>query len=294
MEELESYKKAGRIAAEALQFGKNLIKPGASMLEVCEKIEEKIKELGGSLAFPVQISMNDIAAHYCPDEDDKTVFSDQLCSLDIGVHIDGFIGDNALTVDLSGQNTELVKASREALEAAIKVVRPGVTLGEIGKEIHTVITGYGFSPVRNLCGHALSEFNIHDKPSIPNFDTGDKTELTEDMVIAIEPFASKGAGVIYESGNPTVFSLTGKKPVRNPITRNVLKEIQKFNDLPFTKRWLTKKFGKARVSFAFRELKNLEILHEFPPLVDRNHGLVSQAEHSILVKDKPVVLTKLD
>ncbi len=69
----------------------------------------------------------------CPEEDDKTVFSDQIVCLDVGIHVDGFIGDNAVTVDLSGKHENLVKASREALDNAITIMKPGITLGEIGK-----------------------------------------------------------------------------------------------------------------------------------------------------------------
>lgn len=292
---LEKLEKAGKIAAEALKYAKSLVKPGASLLEVTEKTEEKIKELGGSLAFPVQISLNDVAAHFCPEQDDKTVFKDQLVSIDIGVHIDGYIGDNALTVDLSGKNEDLVKASREALDNAIKIIKPGITLGEIGRVIQETITRYGFAPVRNLSGHGLEEFDIHTKPTIPNYDNGDSTELEKDMLIAIEPFASKGAGIIYESSNATVFQLFGKKPVRSMITRQVLREIESYEGLPFCRRWLVKKFGLPKTSFALRELKNLEILREYPPLIDEAHGLVSQAEHTVLVtKDGCKVLTRSD
>ena len=291
---LESYRKAGKIAAQALEYAKSLVKPGVKLLEVCEKTEEKIKELGGEIAFPAQISLNDTAAHFCPDEDDENVFKDEVVCIDVGVHINGFIGDNAATVDLSGKNEELVKASREALNNALKIIKPGITLGEIGKTIHETITKYGFSPVRNLSGHGLDEYNIHTKPTIPNYDNGDATVLEEGMIIAIEPFASAGAGVVYESSNPTVFQLSGKKPVRNIITRQVIKEIAKYNNLPFCRRWLTKKFGTPKVNFALRELKQLGILREYPPLIDEAHRLVSQAEHSLIItKDGCEVLTKI-
>jgi len=294
-ETLNKLKKAGQVAAQALEYAKTLIKKDASLLEVTEKIEEKIKELGGGLAFPVQISLNDTAAHFCPDQDDKTILKDQLVSIDIGVHIDGFIGgDTALTVDLSGENEELVKASREALNNALKIIKPGIKLREIGKTIHETITKYGFSPVRNLSGHGLDQYNIHSPPSVPNYDNGDETELKEDQLIAIEPFASKGAGIVYESGNPSVFQLTEKKPVRNIFTRQILKELEKLNGLPFCRRWLTKKFSLPKVNFALRELKALDILREYPPLVDKNHGLVSQAEHTLIVtKQGCEILTKI-
>jgi len=293
-EEIEKLKQAGRIAAEALEYGKNLIKKGAFLVDVLDKIEEKVFDLGGKLAFPAQISCNHIAAHYCSDEEDKTVFSDQLVCLDVGVHVDGFIGDNAVTVDLSGKHEDLVKASREALENAVKTIKVGVTLSEIGKVIQETIQKYGFAPVRNLSGHGLGKYKQHDKPSIPNFDNGDNTKIEKGMVFAIEPFASTGAGIVQDSGTPTVFSLSNKKPVRNMITRQVLKEIESYNDLPFTTRWLTRKFG-AKAKFALREMEQLGMLHSYAPLADKDKGLVSQAEHSVLVDNEGnvIVLTNI-
>ena len=290
---IDNYRKAGKIAAEALAFGVSLIKSGVALSEVCDKVDAKIVELGGKPAFPTQVSMNDVAAHFCPD-DDSIKFNDEVVSLDVGAQVEGYIGDNAATVDLSGENEDLVKASREALNNAIKVIKPGVELREIGKAIQDTIASYGFSPVRNLSGHGVDEYEIHTKPNIPNYDNGDDRVLDEGDVVAIEPFASKGAGVIYESGNATIYELIEKKPVRNMITRSVLKEILTYNDLPFCKRWLIDKFGEARVNFALKELKVLEMIKEYPPLIDQGHGLVSQAEHTIIVTvDGCEILTKL-
>ncbi len=292
MEQLDNYKKAGKIAKEVLLFGRDLIKKDAKLLDACNKIEDKIFELGAKPAFPVQISCNEIAAHYCPEDKDDIVFSDQLACLDVGVHVDGCIGDNALTVDLSGNNRELVKASEEALKAAIETVKVGVSLGKIGKAIEETIASFGFKPVRNLSGHGLDSFNIHSPPTIPNFDTKDETKLEKGMVIAIEPFATDGAGLIQERGEPSVFALHGKKSVRVGFVRNILKQIESYNGLPFTTRWLTKNFSDAQVRYALNQLKQLEILREYPPLVEKNNGLVSQAEDSLLVDDVIEVLTQ--
>jgi methionyl aminopeptidase len=222
------------------------------------------------------------------------VFKEQVVCLDVGVHVYGCIGDNACTVDLSGKNAELVKASVEALNSAIKAVKENPTLGEIGKAIHDAITGFGFSPVRNLSGHGLGLYNIHTKPSVPNYDTGDSSRITN-MAFAIEPFATNGKGVIYESGNSNIFTLVNKKPVRNRMTRQVLKDIEEYNGLPFCTRWLCKKSSEGMVKFALREMMNLEMLKEHPPLIDQDKGLVSQAEHTVLVDgDKVEVLTLLN
>ncbi len=290
----QNYIKAGKISAEVLEYGKSLIKKGNYLLDVTEKVEEKIFELGGKPAFPVQISCDDTAAHFCVMDDNKTVFGDQVVSLDLGVHVNGAIGDNAYTIDLSGKYKDLVLAAQKSLEEALKIVNVGTELREIGKVINDTIQSYGYNPVRNLSGHGLGLYDIHTKPTLPNIDNGDKTTLAKNMTFAIEPFATTGSGVVGEKGHPTVFMLQNKRPVRSPITREVLKEIETYDGLPFAERWLTKKFG-AKANFALRELNQLGITHQFPPLVELSKGIVTQAEHSILIDDegKVFVLTNL-
>jgi methionyl aminopeptidase len=184
-EVVKKHQEAGKIAQTCLQYGKSLIVPGASVKEILEKVEQKIHEMGGEPAFPAQISLNATAAHACADFQDETVLSDQVVKIDVGVHRDGYIADNALTVDLSGKYSELLKANREALDAALALVRPGLPISEIGKKVHEIITSYGFSPVRNLSGHGLGHFNVHTKPSIPNFDNGNQNVLEESMVMRL-------------------------------------------------------------------------------------------------------------
>jgi len=292
-EAIAKIRQAGKITAQARDYGVPLIKKGASMVEVLDKIEEKIIEFGGKPAFPAQISCNHIAAHYCPEENDAFVFSDELVSLDVGVHVDGYIGDTAKTIDLSGKYSDLIKAAEDALDSALSIIKPGITLGEIGKTIQEVIQKNHFAPVRNLSGHGLGRYEIHAKPSIPNFDNGDNTEIYTGMLFAIEPFASTGAGIVQDSGIPTVFELIQKKPVRNQITRQVLKEIEAYEGLPFATRWLTGKFGQ-KAKLALKEMEQLGMLHVHPPLADRNKGFVSQAEHTVLIDNegKVIVTTK--
>lgn len=293
-ETLQNYLQAGKIASEALNYGKSLIKPGAKIREILDQIENKIIQLNGNIAFPAQISLNEVAAHSCSDLNDQTILEDQIVKLDVGVHLEGHIADTALTVDLSNKYSDLVKASREALNNALKLTAPGTTLAEIGKTIHETITSYGFSPVKNLSGHGLGHYDIHTSPSIPNFDNGNQTELEEGDVIAIEPFASTGTGIVQESSPATVFSLTQERPVRDPITRNILKEIRTYNNLPFAKRWLERKFTTPKTNFALRNLIKNDCLQQHPPLVDQNRGMVSQAEHSVIVQEKSIIFTWTD
>jgi len=292
---LDSYINAGKIAAQALNYGKTLIKVDAKVVDVCDKVEEKIRSLGGSIAFPAQISINNIAAHFCPVQDDPLVFKEgDLAKLDLGVHINGFVADTATSVNL-GDHDNLIKASREALNNALKIIDIGVTLAEIGKTIHETITSYGFSPIKNLSGHGLGKFIIHQKPTIPNFDTGDTTKITEDLVFAVEPFATNGHGSVFESSPATIFSLINKKPVRSPYARALLKDIDQFNELPFTTRWLSRNHGFGKTGFGLKELVRFDVIKEFPPLPEKDDGIVSQAEHSLLFhKDKKIIFTNPD
>ncbi len=293
IENIEDWTKAGKIASEVRQYGRTLIKEGASLLEVTETVEKKIMQLNGKIAFPVQISRNNIAAHYCPDIEDKTVFQrGDVIKIDVGVHINGCIGDTACTVYLGDDPKiiELVRASEEALESAIKNIRNGIFIGEIGALIQKAISSHGFAPIRNLSGHGLEKFAVHSSPNIPNFATGDRNKV-EEQVIAIEPFATNGAGIVVEGTTANVFSLVNKKPVRDNISRAVLKKIDEYEGLPFARRWLEQEFSKPKADFALRQLLRQEIIQQYPPLSDMGKGLVSQAEHTLIVSDKIIVTT---
>ena len=294
MENLQDWKKAGEIAAEAREYGKTLIKENASLLEITEKIEKKIFQLKGKPAFPVQISLNNIAAHYNAFVDDKTIIGNDVVKLDIGVHVNGAIGDTAVTICLNKEHAELCKASETALENVLKLIKPGLKLGEIGKEIEETIMASGFNPVRNLTGHSIELYNEHAGLTIPNFDNGDQTELVEDEIIAIEPFATNGVGFIDEKKGSEIYKVINNNQTRNPICRNILKFMnENYNGLPFSKRWLVNNFKSFEVNFALTNLIKEGIVMEYRHLVEKSNCVVSQNEHSVLVKDKPIILTAL-
>ncbi len=294
MEDLDKWRKAGKIAAEALEYGRQLIKNGAVIREVCDKIDQKIIDLGAKPAWPSQMGLDAVAAHSTPSDDDNSVFDNNLVCLDVGAHIDGCVGDNATSVDLSGKYKDILKASEEALNNAIKVVKIGATLGEIGRVIQETIEKHGLVPVRNLSGHGISPWVIHDAPSIPNFDTKDDRALQGDQIIAIEPFATNGAGMIYEAEQANLFSLVGKRPVRSAYAREILQFIEtNYNTLPFTKRWLVKQFGLGKTNLALNEMLRLGMLHPYPPLIEKNKGMVAVFEKTLYVGDKVEILTKI-
>lgn len=294
----QKYLRAGAIAAEALAYGASLILPGARARDVLDRVEMFILEHGGGIAFPAQISIDEVAAHSCPAEEDDRVFSPRdLVKLDVGVHVDGYVGDNALTVNLDTEDEEknrLVEASRAARDAAIALVRPGVTPDELGAAIEREITARGFQPIRNLSGHGLDRYVIHTSPSIPNYPNGDRRPLVPGTVIAIEPFATTGRGMIRSAQEPTLFSLVAVKPVRSPAGREALAIIRRFNGLPFTMRWLSRELGAAKTRSALLELKRAGMLREYPPLPEETRGLVSQSEQTVLVTETGCeILTKI-
>ncbi len=294
-QEIQDFIKAGEIAAKAREYGKSLIVEGAKVVDILDKIEEQIIKLGGGIAFPAQISINQIAAHYCSLENDTTTIkSSDVIKIDVGAHVNGFIGDTALTVNLDGKYKDLVDASKIALMNALEEIKPGIPIGEIGKVIQETISKNGFQPVRNLSGHGLGKFQIHTSPTMPNIELTVSAKLKEGMTIAIEPFATDGQGKIQEGGLTTIFSQVNEKPVRSPFTREVFQKIKSYNGLPFTTRWLTKEFGEGKTRFALKELLKVGNIYGHAPLVEVKKGIVSQHEHSLIVtKDGCIITTKL-
>ena len=153
---------AGKIASEIKKWIKPQIKKGMPLLEIAENIESKMDELGGKPAFPTNLSINEIAAHYTPSYDDETL-AHGLLKVDFGVHIDGWVSDTAFSMDLenSEENKKLIESSEKALEEAEKIIEKGISLNEIGKAIQEAINSYGFSPIINLSGHQIEQYSLH-------------------------------------------------------------------------------------------------------------------------------------
>ncbi len=291
---LDAYRRAGRIAAQALQYGARLITVGTKVSDVLDQVETFITEHGGGIAFPAQASINNTAAHACPPLKDETVFKEgDVVKLDIGVHINGYVGDNALTVYLGDDPDvqRLVEASKAARDAAIALVKAGVTPHQLGEAIQREIAQRGFTPVVNLSGHGLDQYTIHTSPSIPNYPNNDHEPLKAGQVIAIEPFASAGRGRVHNGDEATLFSLQRVAAVRSPIARQLLERIKGYNGLPFTTRWLEREFGTGKAKLGLLQLKQAGLLHEYPPLLDA--GLVSQWEHTMLVEEEGCTILTL-
>lgn len=289
----EKILKAGKIASEVKKYARTIVKKNVSLLEIAEKIEKKIFDLGGKPAFPINLSINNIAAHYTPSYDDKTL-AQGLIKVDLGVHIDGWIADTAFSIDLenSQENKKLIEASEKALEQAQKIIKEKIELNKIGHEIQKTIESYKFSPIINLCGHEMKQYDLHAGVSIPNIDDN-RSEMIKKSLYAIEPFATTGSGRVHDGKPSGIYYLISEKNVRSPNAREILEFIIKeYDKLPFCSRWLVKKYGTKSL-FALKQLEENGNLHHFPQLAEIEGAKVSQAENTILI-DKEIIITTKD
>src|SRR5262245_22707562 len=222
---LEMLREAGRIAAAARQLGARLIVGGARVRDVCDAVEDEIRRRGAQAAFPVQSSRNEIAAHYCPAPEDDTVYEEgDLAKLDVGVHLDGYVVDTALTVSVgdSPENRRAIEATRAALDGAVKAAGPGVEVRQLSQAIESTIRTYGLRPVKNLCGHGVGRWMVHCPPPIPSVANASRARLLPGAVVAIEPFATTGEGVVAERGAAEVFRLDPRTPVEDELDQEVM------------------------------------------------------------------------
>ncbi|WP_257298295.1 type II methionyl aminopeptidase [Haloarchaeobius sp. FL176] len=280
-EKYEKHREAGRILAQVRDEAAERLEVGMGYLEISEWAEDRIRELGGTPAFPVNVSVDEEAAHGAAGPGDERTVGEEMVKLDIGVHIDGWLADTAVTVDFSG-NPELVEAAEEALDAALDTVEAGVETGTIGAAIEEVIDGYGYNPVVNLTGHGLGHWEQHVSPNIPNRAVEQGTTLEVGDVVAIEPFATDGSGKVSEGQQEEIYSLEREASVRDRNARKALEQItDEFQTLPFATRWL----DISRPNMALRRLKSQNIVHGYPVLKEDDGKLVSQKEHTIIVTE---------
>jgi len=288
----EKILKAGKIASQIREEARGFIKKGMLLIEISDKIESRILELGGKPAFPTCLSVDSVAAHATPAHDDKRIAAG-LLKIDMGVHIDGWIADTAFSIDLenSEENKKLILASEKALEDAIKTAKLGAQLRELGKAIYKAIDSLGFSPIVNLSGHSVERWILHAGVSIPNFDNKNNKPLDLGLY-AIEPFSTNGNGKVYDGKNSGIYRLVDDRNIRNPLAREILKFIvEEYNTLPFCSRWLVKKFG-TKALIGLKQLEENENLQGYHVLMEASGKKVAQTEHTILIeKDKVIVTT---
>lgn len=295
--DLDKLRRSGFISATAREHGKKMIKAGAKIEAIAREVEQVIRDMGGKPAFPAQLSRNHIAAHYCSPPDDPTVLQpDDIVKLDLGTQVDGYVTDNAVTVDLrDGDGSLLVAASRMALDNAISVMGPGASITEIGRQIEATAKALGFHPIYNLTGHGVARYVIHCAPSIPNYPDMKAGRLRANMTIACEPFVCDGKGYIDVQGEPEVFMLRRDIKPKDGVPADVIAAVGVTEGLPFARRQLLPalKDGK-RVEEALKLLKKKALIDEYPPLCEKKGVRVAQTEHTIFISETGAeVLTRL-
>jgi len=276
----DQYREAGRILGKALSAGARMVKEGVRYIDVAEKIEGLIGSEAG-LSFPVNISVNEVAAHYTPSPNDSLRFKKgDVVKIDAGSHVNGYIGDSALTVEVGSNKHEyIIRASEEALEEAIEIVKEGVSISEIGRTIEKKIMSHGLKPVKNLQGHSLERYNLHAGLSIPNVSNSNERKLKDGEVIAIEPFATNGEGYVVDGESGNIYQL------RNRAKGRIAEEMRmRFDSLPFASRWMEGIVGEGKINMTLAILLRRRFIYSYKMLVEAKGGVVAQTEHTLLVK----------
>jgi methionyl aminopeptidase len=292
------YRCAGKIAADARDHGCSLLKPGTRFYDVATAVENRIKKNGGSLAFPVNIARNNLAAHYSPRHDDPLTFQKgDVVKLDVGSHVDGYIADTAITIEIGTHVYDaMIKASSDALEKTIACLTTELPLNKVGELIEQTITSQGFKPIKNLMGHGLDRYELHSGVSIPNIGSlGGKTTLHDGDVVAIEPFATNGAGHVISGEGSNIYLCSDSlkaKFIRDTKTKQLYDKMKhQFKTLPFAQRWCHELFSRDG-DYALKKLTFLGLTKQYPQLLEAKGGMVTQKEHTVLVrKDSCEVLT---
>ncbi|MBI2578399.1 MAG: type II methionyl aminopeptidase [Candidatus Aenigmarchaeota archaeon] len=287
----EKYLLAGKIAAEVREESRSWLKVGKPLLELAEQIEGAIRSKGAEPAFPVNLSLNEISAHYTPPKNDETKIADKdMVKIDIGVHVDGYIADTAYTVSFNEEKQHIVEAVKEALDEAVKMCKPGAMVADISARIEDTIKKHNCNPVRNLTGHGLDRYTEHAEPEIPNVKNNSSYVLKEDQVLAIEPFATDGEGAVKDTETVFIFMIHERKPVRSVDARKIMNFASVFSGLPFAERWIPLPLFNTRM--ALRELSQRGAVYEYPVLKEKSGGKVAQYEHTVIVRDEPLITTK--
>lgn len=294
-EELEKFRNVGKLTAEVREEIRELVEPGRDLLLIAEKAEDLTREKGAKPAFPCNISLNEVAAHYSPPAADETKIEEgDLVTVDIGAHLDGYIGDTAMTIATDEKDQQMVETAELALKKAIKGIKSGINVGEIGGIIEKTVGEAGFKPIRNLSGHSLDRWSLHAGTTIPNVKEKSEKDLEEGEIIALEPFVTDGAGEVKSQPEAYIFRYLNDEAVSGRMALKTLRLIKrKYGKLPFAERWLAEDMSKIRLQMTLRELITSRSIYPYYILKEKENGKVVQAEHTLIVTDEGCEVTTL-
>jgi methionyl aminopeptidase len=293
---LEKFKLSGKILRETREEMKRYVREDMPIIEVCEKAEKMIREKGGKPAFPCNVSINEIAAHYTsPPNDERRIPEKSIVKVDIGVHVDGYVTDTAFTACFNPEYESLKETAERALRTAVENIHAGMPTSKLGALIENTIKSRGYKPISNLTGHQVGRFLVHAGASLPNVSTMSFSKIMLGGVYAIEPFVTlpEAIGRVENGKEATIFRFVKQKPLKNVYAKELLKYIEdKFRTLPFAERWLQDIVPEEHYREAFQELLRSKALMNYHIFIEESRKPVSQAEHTVLaVKEGSIVLT---
>ncbi|KAJ8084552.1 Methionine aminopeptidase 2 [Marasmius tenuissimus] len=299
-------RRAAEVHRQVRAHARKHIRPGMTMMEIVENIEDGTRALteetglGSGIGFPTGVSLNNCAAHYTPNPGDTTVLGQSdVLKIDIGVHVKGRICDSAFTLTFDHTYDKLLEAVKAATETGIREAGIDVRLGELGAAIQETMESYEVEvdgkilPVKsieNLSGHTIVPYSIHGGhkgKSVMLVANDDPTKMEEGEYFAIETFGSTGRGRAVEGGESSHFAkiydaphvplrLTSAKSLLNTITKT-------FGTLTFCRRHLHR-IGETRHLLGLNHLVAQGIVQEYPPLFDQRGSMTAQFEHTVLLR----------
>ena len=288
-EELEKFRKSGRILRETREEMRSFVHEGMPIIDVCEKVESTIRTKGGKPAFPCNVSINEVAAHYTSTPNDKTLIPEgSTVKVDLGVQVDGYVTDTAFTVAFSFEGQSMTRTAESALKAVIDNIHGNMGLSNIGALVETTIKNRGFKPISNLTGHSVGRYLIHAGTSIPSVSGFSPYKVHSGEVYAIEPFVTAPDAIARVDDSPqiTIYRLLKAKSTKTDAAKKLLKHIEtNFRTLPFAERWLNRILPPDQYRIAFKELLQSKSVMGYPVFVEASGKIVAQAEHTLLIKE---------
>ena len=295
--QLEDYLKAGSIAGEVRENVRKTDWIGSTLAEICDYVESEIIKRGAKCAFPVNTSLNEIAAHYTAEPNDpKTVSDTDLVKIDLGVQINGYIADTAVTVNYDPQYDQMVQTAEDALQNAMSMIKVGVKSKDVGRTIQKTIQDMGFKPIANLSGHSLDQYTIHAGKTVPNMWTIGSFSFSENEAFACEPFVTtkNALGFVRNGKIKNIFALVSRKKTKDEEADRLTDYIwNNFNMLPFALRWLLKEWEEKEARRLLEILVKKKVVHAYAILVEANGKTVAQAEHTFIPTQSGVTITTM-
>ncbi|CDR38471.1 RHTO0S03e09868g1_1 [Rhodotorula toruloides] len=308
-----SIRRAAEVHRQVRKYARNHIKPGMTMTEIAEMIENGTRALveengmQAGIGFPTGVSRNECAAHYTPNAGDTIVLqAEDVLKVDFGVHVNGRIVDSAFTLNWEPTYDRLLEAVKDATETGVREAGIDVRMGDIGRAIQEVMESYEVEvdgetkqvkSIRNLTGHSIAPYIIHGGKSVPicapqgdDREENDEADqkMEEGEYFAIETFGSTGNGYVEHKGACSHYARIpeARAPLTFDSSKKLLSVIERqFGTLPWCKRYLDR-IGQKNYTVALNELVNKGIVQDYPPLVDMAKGgcQTAQFEHTIILR----------